>query len=307
MRELLNTLGVEVEWKEVPEAYRVITIKDEDGNLDVVMPFGIEAYIDKMEEYVPGSRESMEKFISLCESIMSALSYIGKSGGKADPAVLKKEHANFLKCGSYSVNEVLKAIKMPDKAIRILSAYWCYVGVDCDHLNFAIYAAMVYKYLLGGAHIPKNRSHELSVKMDKRIRELGADIWYNTKAEKITMKDGKITGVVTTHGEVACSHVIACCSPNAVFGDMLDESNVPEKQKRMVNARQFGGRGFVVYLGLNRTAKELGLTDYSYFIYESLNTKKEVERAKGFAEHPMQATVCLNSLIRNARLRAHVS
>jgi len=294
MRKLLGNLGVKVDWVSVPEAYRVITIAEGKDNIDVTMPFGVQAYIDKMEQYVPGSRKSMEKFISLCESIMDALAFIGKSGGKADPKVMMKEHPNFLKCGGYSVNQVLRALHMPEKARRILCAYWCYLGVDCDQLNFAIYAAMVYKYLTLGAYIPKQRSHELSSAMDQRIRELGGDIWYNTRADKILMKDGIVTGVATTRGEVACGHVIACCSPNAVFVSMLEPENVPEQQRRMVNAREFGGRGFVLYLGLNRTAEQLGLKDYSYFIYESLDTKKEAARAADFNEHPMQATVCLN-------------
>jgi len=295
VRRLLGELGVPVEWMPIPEAYRVITTQEGENNLDVTMPFGVEAYIDQMEEYAPGSRKSMEKFISLCESIMNALAYIGKSGGKADPKVMMKEHANFLKCGNYSVNKVLHALHMPEKARRILTAYWCYLGVDCEQLNFAIYAAMVYKYLTRGAYIPKQRSHELSAGLDKRIRELGGDIWYNTRAEKILMKDGKVTGVVTTQGEVACGRVIACCSPNAVFGKMLDPENVPEQQRRMVNARQLGPRGFVLYLGLNRTAEQIGLKDYSYFIYESLDTPTEIAHSAGFSEHPMQATVCLNN------------
>lgn len=294
IRRLLESFGVQVDWVPIPDAYRVITTNEGKNNLNVTMPFGVEAYVDAMERYVPGSRPSMEKFISLCQSIMNALAFIGKSGGKADPKVMMKEHPNFLKCGGYSVNKVLRAIRMPEKAQRILSAYWCYVGVDCDHLNFAIYAAMVYKYLTRGAYIPKQRSHELSAAMDQRIRELGGDIWYNTRAGKILIKDGKVTGVTTSHGEVACRHVIACCSPNAVFGEMISAADVPERQRRMVNARRFGGRGFVLYLGLNRTAGQLGLKDYSYFIYESLDTKKEVARARDFNDHPMQATVCLN-------------
>ena len=295
VRKLIEqTFGVEVEWLPVPEAYRLITINEGKDNLDVVMPFGVKEFVDKMEEYVPGSRPSMEKFITLCEQIMAALAYIGKSGGKADSKVLMKEHANFLKCGGYSVSRVFRALHMPKKAQRILSAYWCYVGVSTDRLNFALYAAMVYKYLTRGAWIPKMRSHELSAAMDARIRSLGGEIWYNTLAERILTKDGKITGVRTSHGDVATEHVIACCSPNALFGDMMDQKDVPEQQTRMINARSLGPRGFVVYLGLNRTADELGIKDYSYFIYESVDTVKEAARANGFSEHPMQATVCLN-------------
>lgn len=295
VRALLDSLGVKVDWVSIPDAYRVITANEGADNLDVTMPFGIEAYVDSMEKHVPGSRPSMEKFMALCGNIMDALAYIGMSGGKADPEVMMKEHPNFLKCGGYSVNRVLRALGMPERAMRILSAYWCYVGVDCDHLNFALYAAMVYKYLQRGAYIPRQRSHELSAAMDARIRELGGDIWYNTRADKILMKGGHVAGVVTPRGEIATHHVIACCSPNAVFGGMMDPADVPERQRRMVNARNFGGRGFVLYLGLNRSAEELGLRDYSYFIYETLDTAREAARARGFNDHPMQATVCLNA------------
>lgn len=293
-RLIEQSLGVKVDWLPVPEAYRLITTDEGDDNLNVVMPFGVKEYVDRMEAYVPGSRPSMEKFITLCEQIMAALAYIGASGGKADSKVLMKEHANFLKCGGYSVSRVLKSLRMPKKAQRILCAYWCYVGVSTDELNFALFAAMLYKYLTKGAWIPRMRSHELSVAMDARIRELGGDIWYNTRAERILTENGKITGVRTAQGDVKTRHVIACCSPNAVFGDMMDASAVPSQQTRMVNARSFGPRGFVGYLGLNKTADELGLTDYSYFIYESMDTVKEAARADGFNDHPMQATVCLN-------------
>lgn len=293
-RLLEGTLGAKVEFLPVPEAYRLITIAEGKNNLNVVMPFGVKEFADQMEAYVPGSRKSMERFFSLCESIMAALAYIGASGGKADSKVLMKEHANFLKCGGYSVSRVLSSLHMPKKAQRILCAYWCYVGVSTRELNFALFAAMLYKYLTKGAWIPRMRSHELSTALETRVRELGGDIWYNTRAEKIIMENGRVTGVKTARGEVKTTHILACCSPNAVFGDMMDAADVPERQTRMVNARRIGARGFVVYLGLNKTADELGLKDYSYFIYESMDTVKEAARADGFNDHPMQATVCLN-------------
>ncbi len=293
-RLLEQTLGAAIDWLPVPEAYRLITTAEGADNLDVVMPFGVTAFVEKMESYVPGSRKSMERFLSLCESIMAALAYIGASGGKADPKVLMKEHANFLKCGGYSVSRVLKAIRMPKKAQRILLAYWCYTGVSADELNFALFAAMVYKYLTKGAWIPRMRSHELSTALESRVRALGGEIWYNTRAERILMENGRVAGVRTARGDVKTAHVVACCSPNAVFGDMLDAADVPEAQRKMINARRIGARGFVVYLGLNKTADELGLRDYSYFIYETMDTVKEAARADGFNGHPMQATVCLN-------------
>ncbi len=294
MRRLLQqTLGVSVGWAAVPEAYRLLTIAEGKDNLDIVMPFGVKEYVDQMEAYVPGSRPSMEKFIKLCEGIMAALAYIGASGGKADSKVLMKEHANFLKCGGYSVSRVLKSLHMPKKAQRILCAYWCYVGISTDQLNFALFAAMLYKYLTKGAWIPKMRSHELSVALDARIRELGGEIWYNTRAEKILTENGKVTGVRTSHGDVNTSHVIACCSPNAVFGDMMDAVDVPERQTRMVNARRIGARGFRCIPRPQQNRRRTRVLRLQLLFLRVEDPVKEAKREDGSNDH-LQATVCLN-------------
>ena len=301
LRKLIeHTFGVDIDWVNIPEAYRLITFEEGKNNIDVVMPFGIEEFIDEMEKQVQGSRSSVERFISLCEDVMAALAYIGASGGKADSKVLMKEHANFLKCGGYSVDTVLDALCMPKQAQKILCAYWCYLGIATNELNFTLFAAMLYKYLLRGGRIPRMRSHELSLAMDERIRELGGEIWYNTKAEKILINEGRVVGLRTSRGEIKTSHIIACCSPHSVYGDLMDDIDVPEQQKRAVNARRIGARGFVVYLGLNKSAKELGLTSYSYFIYGTMDTAKETANARGFNEHPIQASICLNCAIPDA-------
>ena len=54
IRTLFRSLGVEdmIDWVRIPEAYHLIT---KDKKYNCVMPFGIDAYIEKMEEYCPGS------------------------------------------------------------------------------------------------------------------------------------------------------------------------------------------------------------------------------------------------------------
>ena len=74
VRVLFDELGVtdKIEWIQIPEAYRVIARSE---NLDATMPFGVQAFIDKMEAYVPGSRESVTKFFELAEEIRLAQAY----------------------------------------------------------------------------------------------------------------------------------------------------------------------------------------------------------------------------------------
>lgn len=296
IRTLFRSLGVEdkIEWIRIPEAYHMITT---DKKYDCEMPFGIEAFINKMEEYVPGSRKSMTEFFELCNEVRDAQAYSSSVNGNTDPAYMKKNFPNFIKAGSYSVNEVLDALKMPAAAKDILNAYWCYLGVDCDRMSFLHYGSMVIRYITRDAWMPKMRSHEISLAMDTRIRELGGDIWYNSKAEKILTDDqGHITGVQLSDGtEIPTKHIIANCSPHLVFGKMLDDTVVSEKIIRATNARTFAGRGFSMFLGLNKSAEELGIKSHNYFIYDTADSVKQYDMMRKIDTNHVQATVCLNN------------
>lgn len=293
VRVLFDQLGVtdKIEWLQIPEAYRVISREEK---IDATLPFGKQAFIDKMESYVPGSRKSMEKFFELAEEIRAAQAYSNSVNGQTDQKVMLSEYANFVRCGSYSVNEVLDALKMPKRAKDILNAYWCYLGAHCDDLSFLHYSSMVIRYITKGAAMPKSRSHEISLAMVERIRELGGDVWFNTEAVKIkTGADGGVEGVVLKNGdEIQTRHVIANCSPHIVYGKMMDK--VDERIVKETNARKFAGRGFTMFLGLNKSADELGITNHNYFLYDTMDTVKQYDLMKTIESNSVQATVCLN-------------
>ncbi len=294
VRDLFDSLGVtdKIDWMEIPEAYRVIVRSE---NLDATMPFGVDAFIAKMESYVPGSTPSMRKFFDLAEEVRLAQAYTSAQNGKADPKVMVSQYGNFVRSGSYSVNEVLKTLKMPQKAIDILSAYWCYLGANLNDMSFVHYASMVNRYIRRGASMPKMRSHEISLALVSRILELGGEVLFNTEAVKILQdeKDGGVAGVVLDDGtQIETRHVVANCAPHLVFGKMMDK--VSEKDVRATNARKFAGRGFTMFLGLNRTADELGVENHNYFLYDTSDTVKQYDLMRSIRTNTAQATVCLN-------------
>ena len=294
VRDLFDSLGVtdKIDWMEIPEAYRVIVRSE---NLDATMPFGVDAFIAKMESYVPGSTPSMRKFFDLAEEVRLAQAYTSAQNGKADSKVMVSQYGNFVRSGSYSVNEVLKTLKMPQKAIDILSAYWCYLGANLNDMSFVHYASMVNRYIRRGASMPKMRSHEISLALVSRILELGGEVLFNTEAVKILQdeKDGGVAGVVLDDGtQIETRHVVANCAPHLVFGKMMDK--VSEKDVRATNARKFAGRGFTMFLGLNRTADELGVENHNYFLYDTSDTVKQYDLMRSIRTNTAQATVCLN-------------
>ena len=67
----------------------ITTASDGKTPIDATLPSGKENFIKKMEEYVPGCRESIEKFFALGAETLAAGNYLTASGGKPDSKVLQ--------------------------------------------------------------------------------------------------------------------------------------------------------------------------------------------------------------------------
>jgi prolycopene isomerase len=106
-----------------------------------------------------------------------------------------------------------------------------------------------------------------------------------------------VVGVESAQGErYKAPFVIANLSPHLVYGKMISPQNaVPEEALKNTSARRLGTSALVVYLGLDRSPEELGLTSYSYFIGPSMNTDKAYAGFFNIEPQDMQAVICLNN------------
>ena len=230
---------------------------------------------------------------------MEAITYIGQSKGNPDRSVLTKQYANFLKTCPYTMDQVADALKVPEQARKILHAQWTYLGPPTSRLNFTVYGAMLYLFLITSAYVPRQRSHEFALALDARIRELGGDVAYNTRVERILVKDGRVEGVVTAQGDrIATGHVISNASPTLIYNHLISpRSDVPQIALQECNARMNGVSSMVVYMGLDATLEELGLDAYSYFVYANMDTDAMYETCKTLDAPKVQAVLCLNNAL----------
>ena len=294
LHKLFDQLGVKVEWCEVPDCFRVVSTYSDGAPMDVAMPSGRQAFIDKMEEYVPGSRQSMLDFFELAEETLKALGYISAANGAPDSELMQEQYPNFLNTAAYSTVEVFNALKIPPRAQDILATYWSYFAVDLHHFSFMHYALGIIKYVDQKAYIPKYRSHEISMAIIERFRELGGDVWFNTRATEFLFNGDKCCGVKTTAGEVYCEQVLANINPNFIYGKMMPAHLVPEREKRLANARKISARMFVAYFALNKSAEELGIEDYCIFFSNSADTVKAYHSMDTLEDNDYSIMVCYN-------------
>lgn len=299
VRILFEKLGIldKIETVLVNESFHVLTL---DTKEEYDMPVGVENFINKMEEYVPNSKPSMQKFFELCEENKRALKYLNESKGNPDKDVLMNEYHNFMVFASYPVEKVLDAIKMPKKAKEILSTYWVYLGSPISKLSFTHYASMMYSYINDYPVITKKKSHEISVALHEEFSNCGGKSLFLTTVTNLIVENDVIKGVRTNDGkEYFAKTVIANISPTTVYSKMIDETLVPKKARQLTNSRTLGARGVCVYLGLNKSPEELELKNYSYFIYHTMDSNKEFKRMHNLKSDNLVGVV-INNAVKDA-------
>lgn len=296
VRLLMERFGVKVEWQSVDDCFRCISTYSDGEPMDVTLPVGVEAFIEKTEEYVPGSKEKMTEFFALLKEIRDLIEYLDTPPKEMSPVYMLKNFSNVFKTAGYSSQEVFDALGLPKKCQDILAVYWSYLGVDMKHLSFFHYAAMVHNYVAKGACIPTHTSHEISNAMVERFRELGGDVLFNCRAEKFIFDGERCCGVKTNVGVIEADMVFANINPDIIYGKMIPDSFVPEREKKLSAARnrEFGARMFTVYLGLNKSAEELGIKDYSIFFADSADSEKEYESLKKIDTNNYSIFLCYN-------------
>lgn len=285
--KIFQNAGADVTMLQVPDAFRVIM----DGG-DYRLPVGRGDFCDTMENYVPGCRKSVEDFFKLADECAGAIQYLG--GSAIDLDEMKEKFPNFMYIANAPLKEVMDALEMPEKAQKIMSTYWSYMAMPPSFFDFTMYAYMLERYVDFGATVPKDRSHELSCALADSVRKNDGEVWFGTEVSKIIVSDGQAKGIVVDGKNIYCKHIICNVNPHIVFGQMVDASEIPVGELKRANARQLGVSGFTVYLGLNKSAEELGITDYSTFINGSGDIEQGFRNMDTIDQNDYQITNCLN-------------
>ncbi len=294
IRYLCDDAGLDVSFSSIPDAYRVILT---DKGTDVRMPFGVENLISTVAAEVPGSEEPVRNYMTLCREVQDAFKYLNEHADHLNFREVLKEHGNFIRTGAATAAQVADSLKVPRAAMDLILPYWCYLGVPESRVSFSIWAALLDAYISSGAVIPKFRSHELSQAFIDKFIKTGGEFRPNSRVDRVIAENGRIKGVVLENGDViSTSVVISNTSPTNVFSKLVyPESEVPSTAYKNIRSRKMGFSLFVVYLGLDASPEELGLTDYSYFIAPHMDTEKLYPEGKSLdSTEIMQASVCLN-------------
>ena len=289
--KFFDDMGVDIDWLHVPECYRVVL---PNSGIDATLHEGYETVARERDAKVPGTYEKVHELMLLCRRVYDSMNILSVTPMSKVQMLLK--HPDFVKTVGYSATEVINTFDLPKKAVEMLTPYWIYVGNRMDDLPFTIYAFLMADYFTG-SYVCRGYSHEMSMKMQAKVEENGAQFELRQEVTKILVKNGKAVGVRTARGdEISCNYVVSAAYPNKVYTRMIEPaSEVPEGALKMVNGRALSVCPVSIIMVLEGRPEELGITNYSTFSGDTMDTNEIWENYKNLSEpYNYITTICLN-------------
>lgn len=232
-------------------------------------------YGDTFNEVIPTINSIREATIK----VLDILGYLKNKAGEAASAFdtvkfgldILKKHPPLLTDGLQHTNEFYDKHHVPTYLRSFLSMYWWYLGARLtDVPAFLSFATTDFAYPY--AYV-KNTAHSYMAELEKMIRDNGGEILYNTAVTKIRVEGRRVVGVETSQGDyIPARHVVSTVDPKIAIGSLLDGA---DRFKKLFMPREKALREnfsfFMVYMGLDAPAEELGITVPHVIINEELD------------------------------------
>ena len=299
MRKIFTDLGImdQLNIVEERELYRVVMPSKEgrEHEVDITLPASIKALKKTLCSHYPEETENIEAYLTLCEKLsLECFMMLPRAQKMGDQAVLESTCPNYIQYGLTPSKEVLDEFFDNQDLKAVIAAYWCYIGLPPKDIPFCDLAVMLYAYAAFKPSHVQGGSQAISSALLESFLTAGGKVLFNTGAEKILTDNNQVQAVQTEHGDIfTCEHIISNTSPQHTFNELLDIPT-PKQASDDMKSRRLGTSAFVLYLGLDCTPQDLGITAASNFICDDRNEEVAFETMQGINDPTHTMLTCYN-------------
>ena len=292
----LEYLGVadRVDFIHVPNLYRAVF-----PDVDVTLPSGRDAFEAKMCETFPHEAKGIRRFVRRVFDLRSDFIKVSKQRGVGNPITMPFRLPHFFRYLPTTWGHVLNHDVQDPHARAVLSQYWGYVGMPPSKISFFYFATTLAAYVRRGAAFPRGRSQALSNGFLTTFEELGGEARMNCGVERITTTNGRVTGVVTETGEeFAADWILSNADPITTCRNLIGSDKVPPSFFAKLQSSEIGPATVNVYLGVDRSPQELGLTEHEIFLNEDYDFDRHFKmmHTADVKSPPAIAITCYNAV-----------
>ncbi len=278
IRKMFEDLDVlrRLELVQEHELYRLII----PGQFDIVLPADWEGMRNRLIEFFPAEADAIGRFFALGEAVAKEYYMVLPRARMSNNVErLRASCPNFVAHGLRPARAVLEEFFRDEFLISAITPYWSYVGIPTNELPFAELIGMLYMYCVYKPWHFKGGSQSLSNALIASFEEAGGEARFNCGAEKILTEAGRVRAVRLETGEVVGTDIVVSnASPLITYNELLDLERPPESVREDFKSRRMGLSAVCLYLGLDATPEELGITTASTFVISTLDKEIREER-----------------------------
>ncbi len=255
-------------WARMPEVYDRIIIADRTYDLVA----GADRLRESLQRSFPREARAIARYLEIVRACTrrSTLYFMDK----VIPAPLARiigplMRAPFLRYARQTTLDVLQGLTHDRELIAVLTGQYGDYGLPPGQSSFAMHAAVVAHYLEGAAY-PVGGASQIAATVAPVIGAAGGAVLINAEVQEILAEDNRTVGVRMADGrELRAPVVISDAGVANTFGRLLPK----DLSIRMGLSKASAGvrpsvAHLCLYVGLKRTATELGLTGTNLWIYQ---------------------------------------
>jgi len=232
---------------------------------------GKTGFRDNLVRQFPDEESAIDAYMELLKQVGGALSMFGM--GRVMKPWMRTMAAPLLKWKTPGVMfqktyDVLSALTDNQDLIAVICGQWGDMGVPPKQSPFMVHAMIARHYLYGGFY-PVGGSWQIADSIIPKIQSGGGEVFTYAHVEEILVDDDEVRGVRMSDGhEIDCPVVISSAGVDNTFNRLLPDAVATSTgyKRSMENVRPSVGH-LCLYIGLQKTAEELGLPKTNFWIY----------------------------------------
>jgi phytoene dehydrogenase-like protein len=296
----LEDLGVaeRVELVQIDHLYRSVY-----PDMDITLPHGTEAYTQTLVDAFPHEEDGLRRFLDIIWGLEREVVSLEEQllrGSLSIPkvAALPAKIPNVIKYLPATWGDVLRTFVRDPKARAVLSQYWGYFGLPPSRCSFFYFALGLAGYVKKGASFPRGRSQALSNAFVSAFESWGGELRLGCGVKRITHGSGRVTGVVTESGDhFMTDRIVSNVGPINLAHDLIGIDAVPARWLRGLKRSEIGLSSVNVYLGVNRSPEELGVTEHEFFLNRDYDADDHYDRMCNLRAPGGMVAACYNQVI----------
>jgi phytoene desaturase len=254
LTRVLRAAGVDdIEFEELdPDGYDTIVFPD----FEFRIPKGMQAFRDRLCEYFPRETRGIDRYFTLLGQVDGFSKLMGNPA-HAPSTILRS--LMLLRWRNATLGEFLDSCTTDVRLRAVLTAQHGTYGLPPSRASVLVHAAIALHYM-EGAYYPKGGGQVISDRLAEAVERHGGKILLLTRAERIVVRDGKVTGVELNSRHlgrrfIEAPVVISDADLKRTLIELVGAEHLQSKTVDRTHRFKMSPALGVVYLGINRDLK----------------------------------------------------